>query len=126
MATGVTPLAGSFVGSTPASLEAGLNFFYAYLTPERVAENGLRGDTNAAMSAATDASHSIASEAEDTQGIIEDAKEFGDSFSLTESVYRLWNDPSLWEVAKTIGSVVLFVAGGVVDAFATGGGSARS
>ncbi|QZX99120.1 PKD domain-containing protein [Halobaculum rubrum] len=122
MAAGVAPLAGSFLGSTPASIAAGLEFFYAYLSPERVAQDGLRGDTNAAMSAATDASQSIASEAEDTQGIIRDAKEFGESFSLTESVYRLWNDPSIWEVAKTIGSVVLFVAGGVVDAFATGGG----
>ncbi|GAA0203848.1 PKD domain-containing protein [Halobaculum roseum] len=122
MAAGVSPLVGSFVGSTPASLAAGIDFLYEFLTPERVAESGLRGDTNAAMSAATDASHSIANEAEDTQGLIRDAKEFGESFSLTESVYRLWNDPSLWEVAKTIGSVVLFVAGGVVDAFATGGG----
>ncbi|SHG93917.1 PKD domain-containing protein [Halobaculum gomorrense] len=122
MGAGVAPLVGSFIGATTASLAAGLEFFYGYLSPERVVENGLRGDTNAATSATIDASHSIANEAEDTQALIRDAKEFGESFSLTESVYRLWNDPSLWEVAKTIGSVVLFVAGGIVNAFATGGG----
>ncbi|WP_435125635.1 PKD domain-containing protein [Halobaculum sp. D14] len=122
MSTGIATMTGTFVGSTAGSLYAGVLFLYEFLSPDRVVKNGLRGDTNAATSAANQAGMSIASEAEDTQGLIQDAKEFGQSFSLTQAVFDLWNDPNLWNVAKTIGSVVLFVAGGVVNAFATGAG----
>lgn len=121
-AAAVAPLSGTYMESYAISLAAGLNAFYSYFSVDRIANDGLPGDTDAAMSAGIDAGQSIASEAEDTQGLIEDAKEFSESFSLTESIFRLWDDPNLWEVGKTIVSVLLFVAGGVESAFATGGG----
>lgn len=118
----IAPLSGTLMSNSAASLSAGLDVFYTYLSADRVADEGLPGDTNAAMSAGVSASQSIASEAEDTQGIIRKAMEFSESFSLTESVFRLWNDPDLWEVVRSIVSVLSFVAGGVESAFAVGGG----
>lgn len=121
-AAGVAPLSGTYMEGYAISLAAGLQAFYEYFSVERIVEDGLPGDTNAAMSAGVTASQSIASEAEDTQRIISDTKEFSQSFSLTESIFRLWDDPSLIEVGKTILSTLLFVAGGITDAFATGSG----
>lgn len=121
-AAAVAPLSGTYMGEYALSLSAGLQAFYQYFSVDQLANEGLSGDTNAAMSAGVSASQSIASEAEDTQGIIKGIQEFDESFSLTESIFRLWDDPDLWEVGRTIVSALLFVADGVESAFATGGG----
>ena len=122
MTTTVAPLTGTFITSRAGSLQSGVSFLYAFLSAERVTNNGLRGDTNAAVSSGISAGQEIASEADETQDLIQDAKEFSESFSLTQSVIDLWNDPDLWNVAKAIGSLVLEISGGVVNAFATGAG----
>ncbi|QCC50035.1 outer membrane protein assembly factor BamB family protein [Halapricum salinum] len=107
---------------TGVSLTDGLAVFYARLSADPVANAGLDGTMAGASTAASDASASIQSEAEDTQALIADAKEFNEEYSLSTAIYDLFETPDSDDIVQTLVSAVLFLAGGVVDAFSTGGG----
>jgi len=107
---------------TGVSLTDGLAVFYAKLSADPVANAGLDGTMAGASTAASDASASIQSEAEDTQALIADAKEFNEEYSLSTAIYDLFETPDSDDIVQTLVSAVLFLAGGVVDAFSTGGG----
>jgi len=115
-------LIGESIISTTASLNAGILLFYSQLSPSRIQKNGLYGKQSQAIEATINARGSVKSQVEDTQGLIQDAKEFSEQLGLTEAVIDLFNSPDLWDAARTLVSAVLTVVGSLPSAFATGMG----
>jgi len=107
---------------TGASLSDGLAVFYDKLSVNTVADSGLDGSMAGALTAASEASSGVQAEAEETQALIADAKAFTEEYSLSRAVYDLFQTPNISNVIQTLVSAVLFVAGGIAEAFSTGGG----
>jgi hypothetical protein len=117
------PLIETVLGGAAGSLEGGLYALYAYLTPDRVASEGLRGTQDGAITAAGNAESSISSAVQSSLSTIEIGREFQEELNMADAIFDFWNEPSLWNAIVSIGRILgSVVAGGLVNGFQAGAG----